>query len=93
MLDTANALPPLTKLPPREWRLAVVSDPDKVGISVYARVVDGRSVRHWQKWPILDFPNDFFGIEDLEDAGLLERYVAAIEQLQLGAAAQLLRSA
>lgn len=74
---------PLVKLPPSEWLLTAMSSPDHIGVSVYSRPIDGRFVRVWQKWSILDFPNDLFGIEDLENAGLLGRYIAAVEQARL----------
>jgi hypothetical protein len=77
---------PLVKLPPSEWRLHDLSSLDHVSISVYARMVDGVPVRHWQRWSIFDFPNDLFGIVDLENAGLLRKYLSAIEQAKFLAA-------
>lgn len=79
---------PLVKLPPSEWRLTAMSSPDHIGVSVYTRPVGGLFVRVWQKWSILDFPNDLFGVEDLINAGLFGRYIAAIEKEQFGPAAQ-----
>lgn len=76
---------PLVKLPPGEWRIKDAG-PIHFAVSVYGRVIEGQTTRHWQKWSILDFPNDLFGLEDLVSAGLDFRYVAAIEEEELGAA-------
>lgn len=89
---TMRQIVPLVKLPPSEWRIKDVG-PDHIGISVYARMLDGVPVRHWQKWSILDFPNDLIGIEDLQRAGLIGRYIAAIEQAEIEAAAMKARFA
>lgn len=70
---------PLIKLPPSEWQIKAAG-PDHFALSVYAKMWEGKPVRHWQKWSILDFPNDLIGLEDLEAAGLIERYLAAIGQ-------------
>ena len=76
---------PLVKLPPSEWRIKDAG-PIHFAVSVYGRVIEGQTTRHWQKWSILDFPNDLFGLEDLVSAGLDFRYVAAIEEQELVAA-------
>lgn len=82
----AQQVVPLVKLPPSEWKIKDGGQ-EHFAISVYAKMIDGMPVRHWQKWSILDFPNDLFGLVDLVNAGLDWRYIAAIEQTKVRAAA------
>ncbi|ARR52130.1 hypothetical protein HY78_00975 [Rhizorhabdus wittichii DC-6] len=70
-----------TLLPPSEWRVAALDD-RHFAVAILSR----RGVAYWQRWRISDFPNSFFGIEDLERAGVLGIYVAAIEQFHGGPA-------
>lgn len=82
---TLTQIWPLIKMPPSEWKIRDGSA-EYFWISVYYKNFDGQLVRHWQRWSIHDFPNDLFGIEDLENAGLLHRYVAAVQEQILGPA-------
>lgn len=77
-----DPLPPLVLLPREEWALRPLSDA-QVGVGIFSR---GGSL-YLQKWSIHDFPNAFFSIPDLEDAGLLEVYMCAVEKLVYGAPA------
>lgn len=75
-------LPPLLRLPRDE----IVIEPytaTHLSVAIYTRL--GSLYR--QKVALLDLPNDLIGIEDLECAGVLHVYVAAVEKLIDGAAA------
>lgn len=87
MQAIAHQVVPLIKLPPSEFKIISV-DPMHFGISVYSKMMDGVPVRHWQKWSVFDFPNDLFGIKDLENAGLLEDYISAVIQPQVSGCAK-----
>ena len=75
-----DPLLPLVLLPREEWTLRPLNDA-QIGVGIFSR---GGSL-YLQKWSIHDFPNTFFGVPDLEDAGLLEVYMRAIEKLVYGA--------
>lgn len=80
MTMSVKALPPLVLLPRNQWTLRPLNDV-QVGVGIFSR----GGALYLQKWSVHDFPNAFFGIPDLEDAGLLEVYVRAVEQLVHGA--------
>ncbi len=65
-----------TLLPPSEW-MVTPHDDKHFAVAILSR----RGVAYWQRWRISDFPNSFFGVEDLERAGVLGIYVAAVDQL------------
>ncbi len=76
--DGAEHLPPpLVRLPPCDWIVKECCS-EHFAVSVYGRVQNGNIARHWQRWSIRDFPNDLIGFIDLEAAGLMGRYIAAI---------------
>jgi hypothetical protein len=82
-MTNTTPLDPLTLLPKEEWLIHPLNE-RKFAVSIFAR----NGTHNWQKWSVFDFPNDFFGIEDLERAGLLGVYMAAISKLREGAPAE-----
>ncbi len=76
MFDRTAPLPPLVLLPRNEWMLRPLNEA-QIGVGIFSR---GGSL-YLQKWSIHDFPNTFFSLEDLENAGLYSVYMRAIEKL------------
>lgn len=68
-------LAPLIRLPRDEIRIEPYSA-THLAVAIYTRL----GALYWQKVRLLDLPNDLLGIEDLERAGVLLVYVAAVEQ-------------
>ena len=77
-------LPPLIRLPRDEVRIEPFNA-THLAVALYARL----GSIYFQKVPLLDLPNDLIGIEDLERAGVLHIYVAAVQQL-IGVGAEVL---
>lgn len=75
-------LPPLIRLPRDEVQIRPYSA-THLAVGMYTR----GGALYLQKVPLVDLPNDLIGIEDLERAGVLQIYVAAVEQLVNGCAA------
>lgn len=82
----ALQLPPLIRLPRDEIRVKPYSD-THLCAAFYTRC----GSLYWQKVRLLDLPNDFLGIKDLELHGVLHIYVAAVEKLIDGRTNALLR--
>lgn len=81
MYTPFEPLPPLALLPREQWTLRPLND-RQVGVGIFSR----GGALYLQKWSIDDFPNDFFGIKDLERCGVLLVYMAAVEKLKDGRA-------
>lgn len=80
--DDIPQLPPLIRLPRDEVVIRPCSD-SHLAVGLYSR----GGALYLQKVSLFDFPNDFIGIEDLERAGVLHVYVAAVQKLINGSAA------
>lgn len=77
MPEPTRCLLPLVLLPPEQRVVRPLTD-THFGVGIFNR----NGALHLQKWSVLDFPNAFFGIKDLENAGLLETYMTAVDKLK-----------